>query len=145
MCLASCQPGEMCGAMSACFPDLQVLPALDAEGVDLLRRLLQYNPKERITAAEAVRHPWLADAALEVPEQAAAGMDAAEEDKASPFSDETQIRTVPDGEYNSRLSSASQGHPSCPSATGTCFLRCCTMYDLLARTSEATKDAPASL
>lgn len=79
---------------------MQVLPALDADGVDLLRRLLQYNPKERITAAEAVRHPWLADAALEVPERAAAGMNAADEDRPSPLSDETQIRDVPDGEQN---------------------------------------------
>ena len=65
--------------------------------MDLLRRLLHYNPKERITAAEAVRHPWLADAALEVPERAAAGMHAADEDRPSPLSDETQIRDVPDG------------------------------------------------
>ena len=78
---------------------MQVLPALDAEGVDLLRRLLQYNPKERITAAEAVRHPWLADAALEVPERAAAGM--LDEDRPSPLSDETQIRNVPDGNQTS--------------------------------------------
>lgn len=117
----------------ACFPVTQVLPALDAEGVDLLKRLLQYNPKERITAAEAVRHPWLADAALEVPERAAAGMDAAEEDKASPFSDETQIRNVPDGEYNVRPSFACQGHPICnrhmlPAVDSIMWLKCSILF-----------------
>ena len=80
-----------------------MLPALDAEGVDLLKCLLKYDPKERITAAEAVRHPWLADAALEVPERAAAGMPAADGDKDSPLSDETQIRDVPDGDLSPLL------------------------------------------
>ena len=55
--IGSCRPIQACGISPACSSDMQVLPALDAEGVDLLRRLLQYNPKERITAAEAVRHP----------------------------------------------------------------------------------------
>lgn len=76
---------------------MQVLPELDAEGVDLLRRLLEYNPKQRLTAAEALRHPWLADAAVEEPEQAGAEV-GAPDDRASPLSDETQLRDVPDGE-----------------------------------------------
>ena len=73
----------------------QVVPELDAEGVDLLRRLLQYNPNQRITAAEALLHPWLAGAALELPEQAPA--ERRSPDRASPLSDETQLQDVPDG------------------------------------------------
>lgn len=33
---------------------------LDVEGIHLLSRLLTYNPTERITAEEAMRHPWFA-------------------------------------------------------------------------------------
>jgi mitogen-activated protein kinase 15 len=29
------------------------------EGVDLLRKLLQFNPDKRITADEALRHPFV--------------------------------------------------------------------------------------
>ena len=91
------------GALSAWLPDMQMLPALDAEGVDLLKCLLKYDPKERITAAEAMRHPWLADAALEVPERAAAGMHAAEGEEHSPLSDQIETRDVPDGGFSCLL------------------------------------------
>eukprot|EP01060_Flectonema_neradi_P014233 TRINITY_DN20939_c2_g1_i1.p1 TRINITY_DN20939_c2_g1~~TRINITY_DN20939_c2_g1_i1.p1 ORF type:complete len:298 (+),score=63.15 TRINITY_DN20939_c2_g1_i1:50-943(+) len=34
---------------------------IDASGIDLLERLLTYDPKHRITAAAAVAHPWFSE------------------------------------------------------------------------------------
>ncbi|RNF11832.1 cell division related protein kinase 2 [Trypanosoma rangeli] len=39
----------------------QVIPQLDTEGIDLLSRMLKYNPAERISAKEALQHPWFND------------------------------------------------------------------------------------
>lgn len=36
----------------------EVTPQLDAEGIELLQMMLAYNPAERISAKEAMRHPW---------------------------------------------------------------------------------------
>jgi serine/threonine protein kinase len=38
-----------------------VFPQLEGSGVDLLRRMLAYNPKQRISANAALRHPWFDD------------------------------------------------------------------------------------
>lgn len=31
------------------------------EAMDLLEKLLRFNPERRLTAEEALRHPWLSD------------------------------------------------------------------------------------
>lgn len=38
-----------------------LLPSLSDDGVDLLRRMLCLNPADRITAAEALQHPYFSD------------------------------------------------------------------------------------
>ena len=38
-----------------------ITPALDPDGVDLLRRLLRYTPHERISARDACAHTWFDD------------------------------------------------------------------------------------
>jgi serine/threonine protein kinase len=44
----------------------EVVPTLDASGIDLLSQLLQYNPKERIQAYAALQHPWFDDIRAEM-------------------------------------------------------------------------------
>ena len=39
------------------------MPTLDANGVDLLSKMLQYDPARRITANEALKHPFFFDVA----------------------------------------------------------------------------------
>ncbi|BCR95713.1 negative regulator of the PHO system [Aspergillus luchuensis] len=36
----------------------QIIPSLDPVGVDLLERMLQLRPEARISATEALNHPW---------------------------------------------------------------------------------------
>lgn len=56
----------------ACF--VQLAPALDEVGLDLLTGMLEYNPRKRISADEALAHPWFNDVQLpEVPPVASAG------------------------------------------------------------------------
>ena len=38
--------------------DLAVATTLPAEGVDLLKRMLVYEPRARLSAAQALRHPY---------------------------------------------------------------------------------------
>ena len=37
------------------------MSALDEDGVDLLRQLLQYAPEKRISAKHAMQHRWFGD------------------------------------------------------------------------------------
>lgn len=39
----------------------KLVPGLGEEGLDLLDRMLKCNPAERITAQEAMNHPYLED------------------------------------------------------------------------------------
>lgn len=38
-----------------------LVPTLEADGVDLLEQMLQYDPAKRITAADAMKHPYFSD------------------------------------------------------------------------------------
>ena len=44
-----------------------LVPTLDANGVDLLSKMLQYDPSRRITAEEALKHPFFYDGAGGMP------------------------------------------------------------------------------
>jgi serine/threonine protein kinase len=35
---------------------------IDEEAIDLIARMIEYDPKKRITAAEALNHPYFKDA-----------------------------------------------------------------------------------
>ncbi len=39
----------------------QVVPSLDAVGLDLLRSMLRYEPNKRVTARMALTHPYFDD------------------------------------------------------------------------------------
>ena len=39
----------------------QVVPSLDAVGLDLLQSMLRYEPNKRVTARMALSHPYFAD------------------------------------------------------------------------------------
>lgn len=52
---------DLKGTSSSAFLNVQVVPRLDPEGVDLLRQMLEYDPQKRITAKRALQHPYFAD------------------------------------------------------------------------------------
>lgn len=43
---------------------LQLASSLDKDGLDLLSKMLVYNPRKRISADEALQHPWFHDVQL---------------------------------------------------------------------------------
>lgn len=55
------QISENCHSNS---PLLQLSPTLDEDGLDLLSKMLVYNPRKRISADEALQHPWFHDVQL---------------------------------------------------------------------------------
>ena len=44
----------------------QLVPNLDEQGLDLLDRMLRCNPADRITARQAMQHPYLNDVPDEI-------------------------------------------------------------------------------
>jgi len=51
-------------AMYPAQPLKKVVPRLDAAGIDLLSRMLQYEPAKRISADQAMQHPYFKDLKL---------------------------------------------------------------------------------
>jgi serine/threonine protein kinase len=39
----------------------EIVPNLDDNGIDLLKKLLEYDPEKRISAADALEHPFFKD------------------------------------------------------------------------------------
>lgn len=54
-------------------PFAQKFPEADPLAIDLLERLLQFDPNRRLTVHEALKHPWLAQLHDEAAEPAADG------------------------------------------------------------------------
>lgn len=48
-------------------------PQADPMAIDLMLRMLQFDPRKRITVNEALRHPWLAGLVDETTDRVAGG------------------------------------------------------------------------
>ncbi|KAF7534364.1 hypothetical protein G7Z17_g13371 [Cylindrodendrum hubeiense] len=46
-----------------------ILPAIDPTGIDLLQRMLQLRPELRVSAADALQHPWFNDLVMHQQQQ----------------------------------------------------------------------------
>ena len=71
-------------------PRPQAVPQLDAAGLDLLARLLRYDPRQRITARQALAHPWFDDVRAAEDARARAALQAAQA-----LQREMQLRPAP--------------------------------------------------
>lgn len=76
---------------------LQVLPRLDPQGVDLLRRMLAYDPLQRITAKRALQHPFFADLREAEMREAGSMERAVERGRAQQSLPSPEGKTIPQG------------------------------------------------
>lgn len=61
-----------------------ILPQVDPVGIDLLSRMLQLRPEMRISAKEAVAHPWFADFHRLRPQQSSQSVSAVQQQQQQP-------------------------------------------------------------
>jgi serine/threonine protein kinase len=75
---------------------VQVVPRLDPQGVDLLRKMLHFDPLKRITAKRALQHPYFLDL-REAEEREAAGPEQAPAQGNTHSAVESEGKRVPPG------------------------------------------------
>jgi cyclin-dependent kinase len=77
----------------------RVFPTLEEDGLDLLRRMLQYDPARRVSAKEALRHPYFDDLG------APPGSD--------PAADRAKVDALENPELEARAAAAEAGGVDC--------------------------------